>query len=315
MLYPYSYDMSTLLAETYHGGIPSSTRTVYYARHLLRKVMSVFKFTIPERWDLNYFLYTLFVRGFVCITDVPGRGICPQHCTINGWNMYYNPATALIDNPNVYEKRVFNKEVKLGVDGELISLTPDHCGIMDCVNEYAEMLANASAATNMNLYNSRLSYAFWAKNPAQAESFKKMYDEIGTGKPAVVLDKTLRHRDSKGDQVKPFEPFNTDLKANYIADKTLDDMVKIEQAFARNVGLPTTNTLKRERQTTDEVNKSDVDTRSNIILWEEMLNLGFERTNRMFYKVPGGLEEELSVELRFSESVQGGLEDVSMGNN
>lgn len=288
------YDPARYYLESYHGSYPSSTRTLYYTRHLLQKAMSVIKFRIPKHWDMNYFLYTLFVNGKICITDAFGMkyGVIPQHCTVNGYNIYYNPASCIISNPYLTPN---TKEIELGVTGELVRLTPDLLGIMDCVNEHAELMANASAALNMNLYNSRLSYLFWAKNAAQSESFKKMYDEIGAGNPAVVLDKNLAKLDADGNAVQPFEPFNSKLKENYISDMVLDDIVKIEQMFARKVGLPTANTLKRERMTTDETNKGDIDTRSNVALWIETLNLDFERVNNMYE----GLD--LGCELRFEE--------------
>lgn len=298
------YDPASYFRESYHGNFPSSTRTLYYTRHLLQKAMSVFKFELPERWDENYFLYTLFVKGYICITDVfsslngVSLGPIPQNGGITGRNFYYNPSQITIQNPYL---RPNSKIVELGVDGEIISLTPDYLGIMDCVNEHAEMMANASAAINLNLYNSRLSYMFWAKNKQQAEAFKKMYDEVGTGQPAVVVDTKLAHTNSKGDQVKPFEPFTTDLKQNYIADQALDDMVKIEQMFARKVGLPSANTTKKERLNVDETNKGDIDTQSNVALWEETINLCIDRVHKLYPDLG------LKCERRFKEEVIDGV--------
>lgn len=297
------YSPAKAYAQNYHGALLSSTRNAYYTRHLLQKAMSVFKFTIPERWDMNYFLFTLFTRGYVCVTDVGmPYGVIPQHCTISGWNIYYNPAKATIANP-LLQGAI---EVDLGIDGELIALTPDYHGILDCVNEYSEMMANATAAINMNLYNSRHSVVYWAGSKAQAETLKKMYDMVGAAEPAVFLDKGLLRKDDNGNRIQPWEPFNARLKENYITDKALDDLVKIEQSFAKKVGLPQANTLKRERMNVDEVNKGDVDTRSNTALWLEMLKLTIDRTNKMFPELKLGVElryeSELSNDVPLSSS-------------
>ena len=46
----------------------------YFRRYLIQKILSVFKFEgIPETWSIDYFLYTLFVWGFIAVveTDFP----------------------------------------------------------------------------------------------------------------------------------------------------------------------------------------------------------------------------------------------------
>ena len=62
---------------------------------------------------------------------------------------------------------------------------------MDKINFYADMLALSAETAGVDLVNSKLAYVFGAKNKAQAESFKKMFDQIGSGQPAAYIDKTL----------------------------------------------------------------------------------------------------------------------------
>lgn len=290
------YEPAAEARRVYHGSFNQSARTRYYTRHLLHKAMSVFKFTLPEEWAENYFLYTLFINGYIVHFNTAKYGVVALFGRPSGYDLYRNPVEFTVTNQAFNETYV----LEVGKDCEVVALTPDYLGVMDVVNEYAELMANASAAINLNLYNSRLSYLFWAKNPKQAEAYKKVYDEVGTGLPAVMLDTSLQKTNVKDEPTKPFEPFTTDLKNNYIADVVIDDLYKLEQSFARKIGLPEANTLKRERQTTSEINKSDIDTRSNIILWEETVQNNIERTTKLFPQLKG----QYKCELRFKPEVE-----------
>lgn len=267
----------------------NSQRFQYYQRYLLQKAMSVFKWTIPDNWDLNYLLFTLYTQGYIAVADIKPYGVIPQQCTISGYNVYYNPSKALLTNP-AYGSR----EIEIGKTGELLSLTPDFKGILDCVDEYAEMLANASCAVNTNLYNSRLAYVFYAKNKAQAESYKKMYDQIGLGEPAVFVDSKLGQLDDSGKITQAMQPFNAGLKSNYVVTDVLEDMRRIDHMFAQKVGLPNTNSEKLDEMTIAEVNKTDVESLANVTLWLDCIQEGLGRIEKLF-----GVEAKC--ELRFNE--------------
>ena len=130
----------------------------------------------------------------------------------------------------------------------------------------------------MNVINSKLSYLFGASNKAAAESFKKVYDEIAKGNPAVVLDTKLFTKDGKPSWV----PFSQDLKSNFIAPDIVDVMHEIEARFDQQIGIPSANRDKKERLTTDEVNVNNVDTYSKCALWLESLQDSCRRVNAMF---------------------------------
>ena len=66
--------------------------TWYFRRYLLQKVISVFEFDgIPETWSADYFLYTLFVMGFVAVIETDKFGIIPQHWSLFGYDVFYRP--------------------------------------------------------------------------------------------------------------------------------------------------------------------------------------------------------------------------------
>ncbi len=285
---------------------PITTNSVrYYDRWLLQKAMSVFDWKIPGNWDLNYFLTHLYIDGYICIAKIEPLGVIPQVATIGMYNIYYNPAKMRIANPLLPKE---NYELEIGKECELLQLTPDYRGILDCVNEYSEMLANATCAVNTNLYNSRLAYIFYAENKAQADSFKKMYDEIGTGVPAVMVDKKLKKVDAAGNEITPYEPFNASLKSNYITTDLLEDIRRIEHLFAQKVGLPNTNSEKKGDMTTDEVNKTDVESIANCVIWKELIDKSIERIKTLYPDIT------LECNWRFPNPINSGFDDDIIDN-
>ena len=59
-------------------------------------------------------------------------------------------------------------------------------------------------------------------------------------------------------------------------------MRKIEQEFLTRIGLPNTNTDKKERLTTDEVNSNNVETRALADLWLDTINRECDKAREMF---------------------------------
>jgi hypothetical protein len=119
---------------------------------------------------------------------------------------------------------------------------------------------------------------FPAKDKAMAESYKKMFDKVASGEPGVFVDKNLMD-----DTGKPtWNPFSQNLEQNYITDKILSDMRKIEAMFDTDIGIPSANTDKRERLITDEVNANNVETASKCELWLETIKAGIEKTMQLF---------------------------------
>lgn len=274
---PVYYDFANAWTSYNQPGVVHSQNTVtvnYFRRYLLQKAISVFKWTMPESWARNYFLYVLYCWGYLAIINTDKFGVIPQQCGLRGYNVYYQPTNAIITNPLLRGIR----EPEIGSECVLLKMQPDYGGVMDLVNYYAEELALASEAISLNLINSKLSYVFAAKNKATAESFKAMYDEITGGKPAVFVDKNLMD-----DQGKPtWIPWSQDLRATYIAGDLIEAMRQIEDRFCTDIGLPNANTSKKERLITDEVNANNVETYTRAEMWLEELRKGCEDARNMF---------------------------------
>ena len=63
----------------------------YYRRYLMQKAISVFKWDIPETWDKDYFLYTLYSYGYCAVINTEEFGVIPQWGALGGFNVFYRP--------------------------------------------------------------------------------------------------------------------------------------------------------------------------------------------------------------------------------
>lgn len=261
---PAEYNAMNMYESSY---IPSSVKNLdnataaYYKRYLLQKAMSVIKWNLPEWWPSNYFLYTLYCWGTVAVFNTSKHGTIFARPTLKGFNVFYQPTNCVITLPGENE----TLDLKIGKDCELIKLTPDYCGIMDMINRYAIKLALCEQAIIANLRSSVFSYVFFAKNDAAAKAFRKMYDNITQGEPNVVVDKNLL--DSQNGDKLTWQFFAQDLKNNYLVSTIMEDMRKIENSFATDVGIPNANTEKKERMLVDEVNANNTETITRTAMW------------------------------------------------
>lgn len=274
---PFYYDYknarnSTVNPSTVHVRDTGLQR--YFARYLLQKTISVFKWDMPKTWSKNYLLYTLYCWGYVAVINTDKFGVIPQQCTLGGFDVFYQPKFATVANPLL--RGILNPVI--GKQCELLRLQPDYGGVMDIVNFYADMLALSSETASTNLLNSKLAYVFASNGKASAESFKKLYDQIASGEPAAYIDKNL-YRD---DGTPSWNFFNQNLKETYIAGDILNDMRLWEMKFDNEIGIPTTNTTKKERLITDEANSAIEESRTKAQLWLDELQESCRKINNMF---------------------------------
>lgn len=293
---PTMYDYNNFAANVVTPSTIHVTNTAlskFFQRRLLQKAMSVFKWEMPENWAKNYFLYSLYCFGSVTVFNTSKFGVIPQYGTPGGFDVFYRPRRVMISNA------LFDKTYNLviGQDCELVHLQPDYGGIMDTVCYYADQMALASESVSINMLNSRLAWVFTAKNKAAAEAFKKMFDQISSGEPAVVQDTRLQRADGSNS----WDAFAQNVGQNYIADRLLSDLRKLEAEFDTIIGVPNANTDKRERLISDEVNANNVETQSMCDLWLEMLKECCEKVNAMF-------DCGLAVDWRYPQPIEEGAE-------
>lgn len=252
---------------------------MFFCRYLWQKAVSVFEWSgLPDWWSEVYFKYVLAGAGYIAVLDTDEYGVIPQWCTFNGKRtVFYEPAGIIVSNPAFKGNRSYERT--LGLDAELIRMTPDYVGIGDIIGYYGDQLALTSEALGVNTLNTKTAMVFASANQTAAESFKKMFDQIQSGNPAVFIDKNLY--DDEGNP--NWQQFISELKSMYIAPDLISSMARIEAQFDSYIGLPNLAGMeKKERMISDEVNMNNVSTYSRAELWKANIDKSLNNVNAMF---------------------------------
>ena len=252
---------------------------MFFCRYLWQKAVSVFEWSgRPDWWSEVYFKYVLAGAGYIAVLETDEYGVIPQWCTFNGKRtVFYEPAGIIVSNPAFKGNRSYERT--LGLDAELIRMTPDYVGIGDIIGYYGDQLALTSEALGVNTLNTKTAMVFASANQTAAESFKKMFDQIQSGNPAVFIDKNLY--DDEGNP--NWQQFIADLNNMYIAPDLISSMARIEAQFDSYIGLPNLAGMeKKERMISDEVNMNNVSTYSRAELWKANIDKSLDNVNAMF---------------------------------
>ena len=264
---------SNISPSTVH--VNNTKLRMYFQKYLLQKAISVFKWeNLPEEWDEDYFKYTLYGLGYIAVLNTKSFGVICQGGALGGYNLYYRPSYIIVTNPLIKESIT----AYINKDCAVIKLQPDYSSIMDIVSYYADQMALGAEALGMNLVNVKTGVVFPADDKALAESYKKMFDKINSGDPAVVVGKKLFDQEGKP----AWFPFVQNMKQNYIASDILSDMRKIEAMYDTDIGIPNANTDKAERLIVDEVNANNVETATRCELWLESIRKGVKKANEFY---------------------------------
>lgn len=298
---PFMYDAinyytSQVSPSTVH--CKNTLLTNYFRRYLIQKAISVFEWKLPKEWSKNYFLYILYCWGYIAIVNTDRYGVIPQQCTLQGYNIFYQPKNVVISNPLLRN----TMDLTIDRDAVLLKLQPDYGNIVDLVSYYADMMSLAAESIGVNFVNSKLAYVYTTSSKAGAESFKKLYDEIAAGNPAAVVDKEITGQPNNPN----WNWFMQNIKQNYVADMLLSDMRKIEAMFDTDIGIPNANTDKKERLIKDEVNANNIETASKCALWLEELQEGCRKAREIF-------DIDISVDWRYKEAMAYG-NDINSRN-
>ena len=242
----------------------------YFHRQLMNEAISVLSIdNTPDTFPKHYIEWALFNFGYCSIVKTERYGVIPQMCSIYGYNVFYRPSRILISNPLL---PMIDEEID--TQAALIQLMPDYRSITDVVQFYADMMALTAESAGINLINSKLSYVFTSDNKSDAETMKKLYDQIASGNPATFVGKT----GIEGS----WQLFTQNVGQNYIADRNLLDLQKWHNMYLTTIGIPNVNSDKKERLITNEVNANNYNTRSLVSVWLDEIQHGLDVANRLF---------------------------------
>lgn len=242
--------------------------SLYYREKLIRKLCGLFDLSgAPENWDLNYFWYTLFSWGYLAVVDT-AAGVLPLQCGFSGLNWYGHPTKIIIANPVLG-----NIEKTIDEDGVLINLQYNYHSVQALIQRYATMLAMCDSSLAVGLMNSKVAFIAMASNKQQANTMKRMYDEISAGNPAVFVNQ---------DVANPANFYFNRVKENFIGEQILSVKRSIMNEFLTEVGINNANTDKRERLNSEEVNANNEEIGLNVQDWLDNLKTGIKKVNKMF---------------------------------
>lgn len=287
----------------------SNNELVYFLEdYLLQRVMSVFKFELPDEISERYFKYVLFCNGWIILTYDDEFGCMAHYGALRGSNLYYEPKDCTITLQDTDATRIKTIERKLvGADrtAVLMTLQENYRSILPLVTFYAERMALIFEAFDMNVINSHLAYVFGTDKKAISETFKEIMDEIAGGSPAVVTDKDLFDEDGKP----KWTAFFNNLKQNYIGGDLLLDLSKVRKEFDTEIGIPSANTDKRERLNSVEVESNSYETITRVEMWLENMQDCFDKIRAVFPEWTG------SVSLRVPDTDEIDMIDEGGENN
>ena len=277
---PYSSEyINLIVSETREPNMVHSRNSAmfnYYYDSLLNDALSRFEWTLPDGWDFTFFVYTLFLWGFVGVYRTPTFGTVCDRVGLTALGFNYQPTEMVIANPLLSGEESFNR--RIGVDGALIKLRPDYRGISGLISYYADQMAIITEAALVNAFNSKQPEIFLAKNKQQAEALKRMYDDIATGIPAVFPDRRLIDTDGNPTVMQ----LHSSAGANYLVGKLLNDLAPVRNTFYTEIGINNANTAKRERLISDEVAANNEATQSKLMLWYDSIQRGIAQVRQVF---------------------------------
>lgn len=270
----------------------NNTSVVYYTYEFIRKLFGVYAIeNVPDGWDYDYMLERIFLDGMMCITDT-ALGVLPLQTGVSGLNVFNHPTKCVIANPVLGSLKR-----RIDVDCALVKLQFNYGNVWPIINRYASLLAMCDSAIAVNLINTKVCAIFGADSKAEAETYKKMYDRISRGDPAVFVGEGLAKKLS--DRLL----FNQ-VKQQFIAQDVEDLKQRLMDDFLSDIGINNANTDKRERLNTFEVVSNTQEVRSGAEHWLENIQEGFDVANRLY-----GLNLRITRKQFKSEEPAGGVED------
>lgn len=275
---PYGYNE----ISTVDGIIQPSTVHVtntglsrFFQKYLLQKAISQFEWKIPKHWNKDYFLFVLYLYGYISVINTDKFGVICQQCSLRGYDVFYQPTHAVIVNPLIRR----TMEPRIGTQCTLLKLQPSYTGIYDLVSYYGDQMALAAQSFGVNTLNSKLSYLFLAEDQKLAKSMRKLYDQMASGEPAVFADRKLFNTETGQDNYRLEQITGTDI---HLIQGLLDVLTQLEIMFDQVVGIPNVSTTRRERELTSELAANQINTRSLADTWLERLKQSCADAREMF---------------------------------
>lgn len=254
----------------------------YWTRSLYQRLTALIKIEgMPEAserqygWDYDATMFGLLFLGYLGVFKSRTYGVVPQPCTLTGYGLQYQPTNIVVNTPYFQ----LGADLRIGIDCQLLKLTPDYTGTYDIIAKYAAELKEIDTSIKASARNSRFAYALVADSDKAARTLKNVREKIINGDDVILDEKIMRR---KGDsELLPWYEFDRDLKNSYILGDLLDARRTTLVDFYREIGVRMLDD-KKERMLTAEVDAGNAETFIRSEVWAESLKRSVEKINEMF---------------------------------
>lgn len=273
-------DYCSVQPSDVHGVYNNATQ--FYKNQLYTKLYSLFEFTIPKTWKMNWLRFFLFQFGSIGVIYTKEFGWIAQPYGVSKLDINMNPAQITVSNALLPEV----KTGVIGVNAGIIHCFDNYRGFDDIVTRYAEKLAQIDKSLDINLMNVNVALSAAVENKKQADEMREAYARATQGEPFVPINKDA----AEGG----FELLFGSVP--FIADKLSVLHRQIMNEFLTEIGIRNANYEKKERLNSQEVSENNDETRAIISVVYDNIKADIDAINEIS-------DLNLSVKLRYDYEV------------
>ena len=260
----------------------------FYRRKLWREVSNLFN------------LERILVRKGMALffKDEEAYGYMALECAIKGYNMYRQPTTAYCTAPNdqgkknYYERTIVHKyddEIPSEKAGVLINNMYNHEPLYEIVEHYAYRLTLVQNAFDTNALWQNIPVTWSVNDNNMKLSIEKWFADIYSGKPLIMMDKTLLAGDN--------EIIGNVTEVPFLLDKLMDAKNEVYNEFKASIGLNAPGADKKERLVVAEATSNDESKETCLNIMLSQRKIAAEEINSVF-------RLNVSVDLAYSEEME-----------
>lgn len=252
-------------------------RTYYYKDQIRRLIKGCFEVECSDYMNRDYILNMLLFQGYFILTD-SDSGMIPIYPSLTDYNYMQLPTRATAEIPFIG-----SIDRTINVDCVLYNLEYMYRGwwfnFREVVDVLSQRLASCDGGIDVNIFNSKTAFVFVAEDKAQAKTIEAAYDDISNGEPIVITKSNIVN--SNGAQL-----FFNNVKNNYVANDLQDTKRSIINELLTYLGVNNSNTDKKERLITGEVDSNMEELEANVDVWKKNLEIANEMTKKLFPNCP-----------------------------
>ncbi len=265
----------------------------FYIKKLRREVSNLFRWEgLPSEIPVDYLEKTLIEHGTVMFFyEENVYGYMALRCGVRGYNLYDQPTTAYAVAPNDqglevnYTRTIVHKyDENIGKDRACVLINNMYMGesLLPTIDHYAYRLALIQQAFDTNTVWQNIPVVFSTDSDTKKLSIEKLFNDIMSGKPWVIVDNALLAREN-GVQADP-------LDIPFLLDKLYDAKNEVYNEFRMTMGIDSPGADKAERLLVDEVNSNRQITETCLEIMLSQRKIACEELKKVF-----GLEVSVEV--------------------